>query len=52
MTYHCGYCEGKCKHSRKPRKRVPRSFPTWNDLVDHLINVHRFRMVNNKLVRR
>ena len=51
MTYHCGYCEGKARFTRKPKKRVPRSFPTWEDLVDHLINVHHFKLVDNKLER-
>ena len=36
---------GRCwKHTR--------SFPSWDDLVDHLLNAHRFAIEEGRLVRR
>jgi hypothetical protein len=44
MTFICGYC----KAASKP----PRQYKTWLDLIDHLINSHRFfRNEENKLER-
>jgi len=47
MIFICGYCNvGSDKHP-------PRWFQTWEDLVDHLLNEHRWRFnSNNKLERR
>ena len=35
-TYICGYCS--------------RPYVTWDDLIDHLINHHRCRYINYKLL--
>ena len=48
MTYICGYCGG----TRRGRPSPPRRFPTWEDLIDHLVNAHRFMVQQGRLVRR
>ncbi len=45
MIFHCGYCQ------RKKRAGWIGRFDTWDDLIDHLVNAHRWKIVNNKLVR-
>lgn len=41
MTYNCQI--GKCfKHTRR--------FSTWDDLIDHMLNDHRYDLVDNKLI--
>jgi hypothetical protein len=53
VTYICGYCNGKSKAGRKRLNKLPpRRFTTFEDLIDHLVNVHRYKVVDNKLVRR
>ena len=48
MKFICGYCGCKKRGKTKP----PRIFPTWDDLIDHRLNAHRFCIQDNKLVRR
>jgi hypothetical protein len=38
MTFQCGYC---CRWLK-----------TWEDLIDHIVNKHRWQVVDNKLERR
>lgn len=51
MIFICGYCKG-LSGSGRARRRSHFNFQTWEDLLDHLINTHRFRLNKNKLVRR
>jgi hypothetical protein len=41
MTFKCQI--GKCKQHT-------RTFLTWDDLLDHMLNDHRYILVNNKIV--
>lgn len=43
MIFICDYCLKK-KNTRYNK------YETWDDLIDHLVNKHRFVTVNNKLV--
>ena len=58
LTFHCGYCLGAStgrphvdSWGRKGIKRVSRFF-SFSDLIEHIINYHRFRYENGRLVRR
>jgi hypothetical protein len=48
MMFICGYC---VKGGRK-RKPTHGRYSTWEDLIDHLVNFHRYRIERVKLVRR
>lgn len=60
MTFECGYClrihkgggrRAKGDRGCKADKLPYGTFLTWDDLIDHLINRHRFHVVDNKLTR-
>lgn len=50
MIFICGYCRGE-SGSGRARRRSHFKFQTWEDLIDHLINVHRFKNLEGKLCR-
>lgn len=60
LIFKCGYCLGQHKGGGRKAKGVRGrkndglpygSLRTWEDLIDHLVNRHRFQIINNKLAR-